>query len=104
MKIIKLIDGKEYIITEETAENVKVAIRRGGFIELENGAMLNVSSISRVDNPDKVKSWGGYVLRNDGRSFVRDGEVVYLNGNDVIEEIEDPKYKLIRPINIKQLT
>lgn len=103
MQIIKLIGGTEYLLSDEEAEKVKEAVLKGGFVYISNGDMINTSSISKIGSLDKVKSWGGYVLRNDGRSFVRDGEVVYLNGNDGVEEMEDPKYKLMQPISIKQL-
>ena len=105
MKIKKLIGGSEYVISDEEAEYLGKIVMEGKvkFITLSNGDMINTSSISKIGSLDKVKSWGGYVLRNDGRSFVRDGEVVYLNGNDDIEEIEDPKYKVMQVISVKQL-
>lgn len=105
METIKIMGGQEYLVSDEESEYLKKIVLEGKvkFITLSSGDMVNISSISKIGSLDKVKSWGGYILRNDGRSFVRDGEVVYLNGNDDIEEIEDPKYKQMAIISIKQL-
>lgn len=105
MKIIKTMGSQEYVISDEEAEYLGKIIMEGkvGFITLSNGDLINIKSISKIGMPDKVKSWGGYFLRSDGRSFVRDGEVVYLNGNDEIEEMDDPKYKTMNIISIKRL-
>lgn len=103
MQIIKLIGGTEYLLADEEAEKVKNAVLKGGFVHISNGNMINTSSISRIGSLDKVKSWGGYILRSDGRSFNREGDIIYLDSRDVVEEIEDPKYKTMNIISIKQL-
>ncbi|MCR4330232.1 MAG: hypothetical protein NUV65_06845, partial [Candidatus Roizmanbacteria bacterium] len=63
MQIIKLIGGSEYVLSDEEAEKVKSAVLKGGFVHISNGDMINTSSISKVGALEKVKSWGGYVLR-----------------------------------------
>ena len=103
MQTIKTMDGQEYLLDDEQAENVKKAILTSSFLQLQNGDMINTKSVSKVGSLDKVKHWGGYVLRKDGRSFLRDGDIIWLDGNEEIEEIDDPKYKLMPIINLKQL-
>ena len=105
MKTLRLISGQEYLILDEESDYLSDIIIKGktNFITLSNGDVININSISKVGSLDKVKHWGGYVLRKDGRSFLRGGDVVWLDGNEIIEEMDDPKYKLMPIINLKQL-
>ncbi len=102
MKTLQTISGQEYLISDEEANKIKKNLDKK-FIQISNGDVIGVMSISKIGSLDKVKSWGGYVLHKNGRSFVRDGEVVYLSGNDIPEEMDDPKYKSMSIISIKQI-
>lgn len=102
MRTLQTISGQEYLLSDEEAEKIKKNFDKK-FIQLSNGDVISVGSISKVGSLDKVKSWGGYVLRKDGRSFIRDGDIVNLEGDEIFDLIDDPKYKSMAIISIKQL-
>src|SRR3990167_2359015 len=98
MKIIKLIGGREYLIGEEDFDYIKQAVKRGGFIELDNGDLINTISISHAGELAKRRFWGGYPLEQDaenkGEYFIREGERMYLEAENYkeVEEKDDLKY------------
>lgn len=104
MKIIKLIDGKEYVIDDEEIGYIKHIFPKVDFITLSNGEVINKSSISRIGDPDKIPHYHGYPLNKDGRSFIRDGERIYLEKSSFkeITHQEDPKYLTIPKFKVNR--
>ena len=102
MKIIKLIGGKEYIISDDEFEIFKKLIKRGGLIELLNGDIINSNSVAYAGEPDKIAIWKGYPLNKDGRSFQRDGKIVFLEAHNFgeITYEPDPKYLAMKEVKL----
>ena len=116
MKIIRTFTGKEFIVENDEAENIKNLKKddKEGFVDLRNGDFLNLDRIESISNPDKIAYIGtcmGFMLiSKDGKSFVNsEGVRVYLKPGDFqdIKFIEHPIYEQeLKQINeeIKQLT
>lgn len=104
MQTLQLTNGQEYLLSDEEAEKLKSNLDKK-LIQLSNGDVINTFIIARIGSLDRIKSWGGHVLKKDGKSFIRDGDIIYLEAHNFneVEEIEDPKYKSMQIINIKQL-
>lgn len=102
MKVIQLINSREYMVEDDEAEYIKGLLSTGKvqFINLTNGTMINISSISVIGDLEKEKVWEGYILDRDGRWFVRDGQRIYLEGNEKIEERTHRKYASMNPIKL----
>jgi len=90
MKQLSLMNGMKYPISDEEAENIKKIINDTKFIELRDGTLINVLSISSISEVETVKYWKGHRLNKDGNSFVRNGIRVYLEKCDFWEIEEVP--------------
>lgn len=95
MKLLNTFSKKEILIEDDEAENIKKSILQGrGFIELRLGDFINISSIESITEiPVIAFSQGGYQMSKDGRSFMRDGQRVYVDDLSTIQYLPDPKYK-----------
>ena len=106
MKIIKLIDGKEYVIEDNEfkalTEVLLMLQGRSRLIQLSNGDIINTNSISHTGEPDSVAYWNGYPLNKDGQSFMRDGKKIYLEPHNLseIEQLPDLKYKTMIKVKL----
>lgn len=106
MKIVKTF-SKEFVVHDDEAENIKNVLRSGGkeFIELRNGDLINPSMVEMISEPETEAFWGGYPLSKDGKSFMRDGERIYLESHN-FKEIEyhlHPKYGVEGKVERKQI-
>ena len=85
-KIIKTFTGREFIIENDEAENIKKAMinkkDKNEFVELRSGDLLNLDRIENISNPKKIAYIdvcdGIAILNPDGISFNRDGNRIYL--------------------------
>lgn len=99
-KIIKTFTGREFIIENDEAENIKEAIEnkkdKNEFVELRSGDLLNLDRIENISNPKKIAyintCSGIAILNPDGISFNKDGNRIYLKPQDFedIKFIEHP--------------
>jgi hypothetical protein len=93
MKIIKLMNNSEYFIEEEDLKVLEKIIYNPNitFIKLNNGNLINKTSISEITDIKKVAYWREYKLCKDEVSFIREGKKVYLDTKDLenIYYIED---------------
>ena len=98
MKILKLFSGQEYILKDDEAINV-VSIKQSNnkaFLKLRCGAYVDTSAIESIsDIPLIPHSRDGYPLSKDGRSFIRDGNRIYVEDFSAIQYLPDPKYENI---------
>ena len=108
MKILKLIDGKEYLLDDSEIDYIKEILNNPKviLIPLSNGDLINKSSISRLGELDKIPHWDGYPLNKDGKSFSRDGRIIYLEADNFnkIEYEDDPKYQAMPRVGILQIS
>ena len=106
MKIIKLIPGKEYVLNDEEFEVFKRLAKQGGLVELSNGDLVNPASIAHAGEPDRILVWKGYPLNKDGRSFQRDGKIVFLEAHNFgeITYEPDPKYLAMKEVKLLKWT
>lgn len=106
MKVIQLVSGREYILSDEEADYAKKVYMAGApAIELTNGDVIARHNISLIGEPDKKPQWHGYPLNKDGRSFMRDGQRIYLERDSFgeIEYVDDPKYLTMPKVGILKL-
>lgn len=106
MKIVKTF-SKEFIVNNDEAENIKTVLRNGRkeFIELRNGDLINPSMVEMISEPETEAFWDGYPLSKDGKSFMRDGERIYLEPHN-FKEIEyrlHPKYGVDGKVERKRI-
>ena len=102
MKIVKLISGKEYCISDDEFENLKLVLRKGKLIELSNGDIINPISVSHAGEPDKVSFWEDYPLDKEGRYFMREGRRIYLeerNFGEVVSRLA-PEYLTMSEVKL----
>ncbi len=96
MKLLRTFDD-EFVIADEEMIVIDQAISAGDgskLLKLRCGAYVNTSSIKSItDIPTIAYSQGGYPLNKDGRSFMRDGQKVYVEDLRTIQYLPDPKYK-----------
>ena len=121
MKIIRTFSGREFIIADDEAKNIKRAIDnkndRNSFVELRSGDALNLDRIENISEPKKIayiSTCDGIALLNpDGISFNREGNKIYLKPSDFedIKFITHPLYEqelkqILEQVNekVKQLT
>jgi hypothetical protein len=102
MQVIKFFSGPDKVIADDEAENVKRMWMQDSSepIRLRDGAVINPKGIVSVDEPETIATWWGYVLDKGGKSFMRDGERVYLEPHN-FREIEyrlHPKYGMGTPM------
>ena len=96
MKLLKVFSGDEYIVEDDEALNI-VAIKNTpnskAMIQLRCGAFVATSAIASISNPPLLgMAHGQYPLSKDGRSYMRDGQRVYLESYNHVEYIPDPLY------------
>lgn len=97
MKVLSLMNGKEFILDEDAAKRIEASLMGPGTVmKLPTGELVNKSSFSSLTNPETVATWWGYTLDKSGRSFMRDGERCYLEPHNIaqIEYKLHPKYGL----------
>ena len=96
LQVIKFFDGKETILEDDEAENVKAFWLESSEqpIRLRNGTVLNPKSIASIGVPDTLPMWGGYPLAKDGNGFWRDGEYCQFEPHNYQEITHhlNPKY------------
>ena len=96
MKIIKLFSGLEFLVEDDEAENVARNYKSKTLIKLRSGDYIASSGIEAITESETEAFWSGYPLSKDGKSFMRDGERIYLESQH-LKEIEykpHSKYKL----------
>lgn len=96
MKLLKTFKD-EFVIDDEENGKIEKLIELGTtsqLLKLKCGAIINMSIISSItDIPKIAYSQGGYPLEKNGRSFIRDGQRVYVEDLNTIQYLPDPKYK-----------
>src|SRR3990167_8970405 len=104
MKLLKTFSNQEFIIGDD---EVKIIIEiknkdKKAFLELRCGAFVDTAAIESIsDIPLRAFSESGYPLSRDGKSFVRDGQRVYVEDLDSIRYLPDPKYEKIYSERLK---
>lgn len=90
MKQLNLIKGPSYLVEDSEAKNIENNLLHGvKFIKLRNGTLVNAHVIASVGDVETRKTYLGYDVLSDGRSFMRDGKRVFIDraGWDLIEEV-----------------
>ena len=98
MKIIKLFSGLEFLVEDNEAENVAKNYKSKTLLRLKSGDYIASSGIEAITEQDLVPYWDGYILEKSGRSFMRDGQRIFLETKD-FKEIEykpHPKYEAMK--------
>ncbi len=98
MKILTMFSGREYILEDDEAEIVDVAFSKELPVRLRSGDLINTKGMESLGNPPIVPFYDGYPMF-DGKSFMRDGERIYVCDWSNVEYKPDPhyeqKYKLL---------
>ncbi len=99
MKILRTFSGQEFVLEDDEAENI-IKVKNTGngkaFIGLRCGAYVDAAAIESISEIPLIPfSRDGHRLSKDGRSFVRDGQRVYVEDLEGIQYLPDPKYKNI---------
>ena len=99
MKLLRLKDRGEYIITDEQARNIKRAIDNDARnIEVKKQVSFSSGSYSSiVEELPKIATWNGYIVDTRDWSFHRDGKKIFLEEEHLnqIEYKPNPKYKIL---------
>ena len=98
MKIIKLFSGLEFLVENDEAENVARNYKAKTLLRLKSGDYIASSGIEAITEVEIVPYWNGYPLSKDCKSFMRDGQRIYLE-SESFNEIEyrpHPKYEAIK--------
>lgn len=90
MKIITMFSKKEYLVEDDEAENVAKSYNSNQLLRLRSGELINPRGIESIGSPDAIPCWNGYPLNPDGKSFMRDGERIYLEPHN----FKEVRYKL----------
>ena len=104
MKLLKTFSNQEFVIDDD---EVRIIIEiknkdKKAFLELRCGAFVDTAAIESItDIPLRAFSASGYPLSRDGKSFMRDGQRVYVEDLDSIQYLPDPKYKKIYQEHLK---
>lgn len=98
MKTITTFSGKEFLIEDEEAENIKKIFKPNTLLSLRNGEAVNTSAIESIGSLEQVPYWDNYLLEKSGRSFIRDGQRINLETKnfDEIEYKPHPKYEAMK--------
>ena len=100
MQIIKMFGNFEHIVKDDEADNVAKmwGDNPDRPIKLRNGTTISPKGIVEIGEPKKIAYYDGYILEKGGRSFIRDGERIFLETEDYakIEYKEHPRYIKIR--------
>ena len=106
MKIIKTYSS-EHIINDREVKIIVENANSDNFLLLDSGEYIKPKSVIAIINPDLVPYWEGYILDKNGKSFIRDGNRIFLETQDYknIEYKLNPKYKAIEQAqkNVKLL-
>jgi hypothetical protein len=93
MKIISLMNGRECVVEDDEAENVKKVLSESSirFISLRSGETINTTSIVSISPPEMKPFLSSYPVyeTKSGMYIIRNGERAYLEPID----IKEIKYK-----------
>lgn len=95
MKIIKTYSS-EHIINDSELKKILECNSSDVLLLLDSGEYIRPKSIIAITEPETEAFWNGYPLSKDGKSFMRDGQRVYLDPAN-FKEIEykpHSKYKI----------
>jgi len=95
MKVIKMMGGSEKVIEDDEAENIMKSVNAAKFLKLRDGSLINVSSISMIDEPEKIALFRGYVMDKGCTSYTNDeGKRMHIEKHHFqeIKYITHPKY------------
>ena len=96
MKVIKMMGGSEKVIEDDEAENIMNSVNSAKFLKLRDGSLINVSSISMIDEPEKIAIFRGHTLSKSEESYINDdGKRMYLESHHYqeIKHITHPRYE-----------
>lgn len=104
MKTLTTFSGREYILEDDEAENIKKVFKPNTLLSLRNGEAVNSSAIESIGDPELIPYWNGYLLDKGGKSFMRDGQRIFLETKDFnnVEYKIHPKYIAIQKILIEK--
>lgn len=95
MKIIKTYSS-EHIINDSEVKIIVENSNSDKLLLLDSGEYVKAKSVIAIVEPETEAFWGGYPLSKDGKSFMRDGQRIYLEQQN-FKEIEyrtHSKYKI----------
>lgn len=104
MKTLTTFSGREYILEDDEAENIKKVFKPNTLLSLRSGEAVNSSAIEAIGDPELVPYWDGYKLDKNGSSFMRDGQRIFLETQDYknIEYKPHPKYEVMKKMLIEK--
>lgn len=85
MKLLRMMSGTEHYIQDDEAENLSKIVETKKFAILRSGAMIRTTRIEEITEVPTEKFWKGHRLSKDGRSFMRDGDRIYLEPHNYAE-------------------
>ena len=97
MKILKTYSS-EHIISNRELKVIVENSNSDNLLLLDSGEYIRPKAIIAITEPEKVAYWNGYILDKGGRSFMRDGNRIFLETKDYeeIEYKEHPRYIILR--------
>lgn len=113
MKILKLMNGQEVVVSEEEAEKISNVIETSKFLKMKNGDLINVSSIACIvdyKGIPMIKIYGGikrvfeasngslYYDHDNSRIYIDDSQIPYIkymNQEEYNIHIDDIKTEIL---------
>jgi len=84
MKNIKMMSGREIIISDEECEKIRQIIlqgKTGGLIGLKNGDIINLSSVETISEPETEPYFMGNKMSKDLTKVFVQGEWKFFSGS-----------------------
>lgn len=99
MKILKTYSS-EHIVNDEEVKVIVENANSDNLLLLDNGEYIRPKSIIAITDPELIPYWQDYILDKGGKSFMRDGQRIFLETKD-FDEVEykpHPKYIAMQKI------
>ncbi len=108
MKSLQLMGGREKILADDEAENVKKLLNNQSirFVELRDGSAVNITSIVSIDEIEKIPYWSVYEVQENklGKYIIREGEKCFLTPENIKDiTFKEPEVYAKNPGVLRQL-
>ena len=102
-KILKTYSS-EHIVNDKEVSVIIKNQNSDSFLLLDNGEYIKPKSIIAITDPELIPYWDGYMLDKGGKSFMRNGNRIFLESQDFdkIEYKIHPKYEKIKQLLLEK--